>query len=869
MDKGTISKRALKSLYTTYAVVIFVSATILLAYAYNSWRDIVTSAEEDLSVSMDITQSIVHNDIMAIDFILSKASARIADTDSQSSAETDAYLRVLAAGVSGVSALFILDEDGNLTNASVDAPTNKISFADRDYFKRAITSPDDKTFITGSILSRVLRSYQFYLSRPIFDWKRNRIGVAVASVSAESLSNHLSTVRQNQSLVVAVLTPDLRLIARAPTLERLYDVDLSSSPALKDLAFEDGGETVKRVSAISNSTAMHLVMIRGAARSNVIIAASTPMSALYYRFFSLITPILVIYVSMIATGIIGIYIFSRRLRAFSSIEKSFWTFVNEASMGVARFTPNGTPVSASTLWYPLLNKLKRRLPEDSTIFEILESFGASDFDLRALSNVVNGEILRHSMLVVNSDANSTSALRVMIFATHSETRSATEICMILEDISDAYNVERNLRDSLLVDAATEVLNRQGLIKHLNSEPDISIKYQYLIVFCISNYDEILEFAGTDHADDFLRVFVSKFRKLAPNDIVLARLKGGEFAAVIPHTSFPDGEPLEHLRAVISTPIMFDGHSSAIRFMMGVVACDNVKDGTSFLSDADTAFRYARRAGWGSVIHYSPTMNLQGRERWRLQEALSEAIREDQLFLVYQPKISLDAHVVTGVEALVRWNHPLFNTITPDRFIGASEECGLIVAIGEKVIYFALNQLARWKNMGFDISISINISWAQIQRSDVIKYTLSVLHETNISPHDVIFEITESQSAQNSEEAIAFITAAKEHGFLISVDDFGTGYSSLSSIRSMNFDEIKIDKSFISKCRSDKVSLEIVKAVTSIATLVGADVVAEGVEDVDVAHFVRELGCHSAQGYFFGRPMETCEFEAWMSSRRTT
>ncbi len=248
--------------------------------------------------------------------------------------------------------------------------------------------------------------------------------------------------------------------------------------------------------------------------------------------------------------------------------------------------------------------------------------------------------------------------------------------------------------------------------------------------------------------------------------------------------------------------------------------------------------------------------------------LAHAIGNDELFLVYQPKVKIREMAVSHFEALVRWRHPTRGDTYPDQFIPVAERAGLVTALTQEVARLALRQLSTWRSAGRAINVAINISGRDLSDVDFADHLGRLCDEHNVLPTWITLELTETVAAGNAANAIDILTRLRLKGFNLSIDDFGTGYSSLTQLHRLPFSELKIDKEFVSDCASSAENKVIVKTIIDLAHNLGLSVVAEGAETSGVVDHLRMEQCDYVQGYFFSRPLGADQVVPWLENWAT-
>jgi diguanylate cyclase (GGDEF)-like protein len=334
---------------------------------------------------------------------------------------------------------------------------------------------------------------------------------------------------------------------------------------------------------------------------------------------------------------------------------------------------------------------------------------------------------------------------------------------------------------------------------------------------------------------------------------LARLGGDEFAILQGSIKQPNDviALADRIFEAAEAPFDLDGNQVVVGTSIGIaVAPTDAAEADRLLKNADMALYRAKADGRGAYRFFEPEMDALMQARRALEVDLRKALINGEFEVSYQPIISLENKSITGVEALVRWNHPGRGFVAPSEFIPLAEETGLIVPIGEWVLRQACSEAMRWPS---HISLAVNLSPAQFKMRNLSQIVIGALAQSGISPRRLELEITESVLLVDNAATLETLHQLRNLGVRISMDDFGTGYSSLSYLRSFPFDKIKIDQSFIRNLASNSDSQAIVRAVTGLGTSLGMKTTGEGVETQEECDYLVRHGCTEAQGYFFGKP----------------
>lgn len=347
--------------------------------------------------------------------------------------------------------------------------------------------------------------------------------------------------------------------------------------------------------------------------------------------------------------------------------------------------------------------------------------------------------------------------------------------------------------------------------------------------------------------------------------MLSRLGGDEFSVLLPQTSTAETarRVARRMLAAMSRPFEAGDKELFITPSIGIsVYPDDGSDDETLMRNAGAAVEHAKDSGRNTFAFYSKEFNQVSLERLGLEGDLRRAVERDELTLHYQPKVDLASGRVIGAEALVRWNHPQFGLMAPDRFISIAEESGLIVEIGEWVIQRACAQIAEWRDAGLgSVKIAINVSRHEMVTGTLVRVTREAMARHAIDRGQLVMELTESLLMDRVEFTSKQMQDLRSLGVDLSIDDFGTGYSSMSYLKRFPMDELKIDRSFLAGTPQDRTDLAIVRAIIVLAHSLNLRVVAEGVETEAQRLMLRELSCDAFQGYLCSRPLPVAAFIA--------
>jgi len=388
---------------------------------------------------------------------------------------------------------------------------------------------------------------------------------------------------------------------------------------------------------------------------------------------------------------------------------------------------------------------------------------------------------------------------------------------------------------------------------------------------IDGFKHVNDSLGHAAGDQLLRVVGQRLNDAVREQDTVGRLGGDEFVVLVESTSQDETLDVlaDRLTEVLREPVeLADG-----RTIFSVTASIGVAVGQratpdALLRDADLALYAAKAAGKDRYALYEAGMHGGVEGRLELEADLSAAVQEGQFILLYQPIFAVPSRELVGVEALIRWQHPVRGVVPPDSFIPLAEESGMIVPIGRWVLEEACRQSAAWAAAGFPIGVSVNVSAHQLGRKGFLDDVQGALLESGIDPSSLTLEITETMLMRNVPAAREHLEAVKALGVRVAIDDFGTGYASLSHLQSVPLDILKIDRSFVAALNEGGQSRELLAAILGVGQALSLAVVVEGVEEQSQMTTLENMGCEMVQGYFLGRPCPPEELVQGLARTRT-
>lgn len=380
----------------------------------------------------------------------------------------------------------------------------------------------------------------------------------------------------------------------------------------------------------------------------------------------------------------------------------------------------------------------------------------------------------------------------------------------------------------------------------------------VLFISLDQFKKVNDSLGHAPGDSLLREFAERLKSCISKSDTVARFGNDEFALLQTQIDGTNDviETIGSLSQVLKFSFDLPGHEVYATASVGVSMFPiDGEDCHTLLKNAGAALYKAKKSGGANYQFFTADMHELATRRLALETNLRRAIQNEEFLIHYQPRVSVDSLAITGVEALVRWQHPQFGLVSPSEFIPLAEDTGLIVPIGEWVLRQACEQNRRWQDQGFaPIQVAVNISGRQFHDRDLSQTVVRILNESGLAPHHLELELTESSIMQNEEFAGNVLTRWRNMGINITIDDFGTGVSSLASLKRLPIGALKIDQSFVRDTSIDPDDAAIVLAIITLAHNLRLRVVAEGVETEEQLRFLQLMRCDEIQGYFFSKPL---------------
>jgi diguanylate cyclase (GGDEF)-like protein len=420
----------------------------------------------------------------------------------------------------------------------------------------------------------------------------------------------------------------------------------------------------------------------------------------------------------------------------------------------------------------------------------------------------------------------------------------------------------------LHDALTGLPNRRLFNRLLDQAIGQSLRYhrRLAVMFIdLDHFKQINDTLGHEAGDTLLQQAAERLKGCLRESDTVARLGGDEFVVLLPEL-IDDVHAVtvaEKLIAAVAKPFTLIGHEFRVTGSVGIsVYPEDGSDEQTLTKNADIAMYHAKKEGKNNYQFYSPRLNTHSLERLSLEAALRRALARHEFRLHYQAKRDTDSDRITGMEVLLRWQHPDLGLLAPLRFLPVAEETGLIVPLGRWVLRAACRQNMEWQSQGLaKLVVSVNLTPRQFNDDSLVSDIRALLAETGMASELLELEISEKMLIQDNERTLRILKALKAEGVRIAIDDFGTGYSSLSTLKQFPLDTIKIDRSFIRGVADTPGDRHVTEAIIAMGRTLSLTIVAQGVETRDQADFLRQNACQECQGFYFNAPVPPEQFAA--------
>lgn len=481
----------------------------------------------------------------------------------------------------------------------------------------------------------------------------------------------------------------------------------------------------------------------------------------------------------------------------------------------------------------------------------------------------------HVEAIVNR-ALETQSLRLTkrLYESHLEEQIAARTAQLREEILERQRAEEKINRMAYYDSLTNLPNPalfKDRLTHELGRASGSRKKLAVIFFALDRFKSVSDTLGLAAGEELLRDFAERLAVSVRKTDTAAYFGGSEFALLASDLAGAEDcvKLVQEINQSLRHPFNCAGQEVFLTASFGISLTPNDgEDWQSLLQNASTALYRARQNGGDNYQFYTAGMHDLALKNLSLENGLRRGIEREEFVVYYQPQIASETGELTGMEALVRWQHPELGLVSPLEFIPIAEESGLILPLGEWVLKTACEQNAAWQRAGFPpLRVGVNLSPRQFRQSDLVESISRILKDSGLEPQYLELELTESLLMEDVELTIKTLHDLRNLGIKISIDDFGSGYSSLSHLKNLPIDTLKIDRMFIKDITAHSSNEAIVKTIITLAQNLLLKTIAEGVEIEEQSSILSALGCDEMQGFLFSKPLAAAAFEAILSERR--
>ncbi len=458
------------------------------------------------------------------------------------------------------------------------------------------------------------------------------------------------------------------------------------------------------------------------------------------------------------------------------------------------------------------------------------------------------------------DKESFSA-EVVITQTNDKNNKDKEFTFHIRDITKQIKLQNRLKLLAYNDPLTGLYNRTYFMTNLEKRIAYHTEMAgnvMLMFLDLDQFKKVNDTLGHKAGDELLCEVANRLTAVTRDNDLVGRWGGDEFVVVMSGqlTEFDAKDKAKQILKSMRKPVQLTDNNLTVLTSIGIaLSHDGDINADRLLQHADLAMYQAKEAGRNTYRLFTKDMEETANQNFQYETALPQAMQDNELFLQYQPKVNCKTSEIVGFEALIRWQHPEHGSIAPSDFIPVVEQSNLIIALGEWVLTKTVKQLVEWRSKGLPLlPIAVNISGRHLHDPSLVTFVSSLIKKYEISPELIEIEITEGVLTGNTEQSIEAMNSLKKTDIKLSIDDFGTGYSSLSYLKKFPIDILKIDRTFINECDTNKDDAAICLAIVTLAKNLGLQIVAEGVETEQQLEYLNQLDCNVYQGFYFSMPL---------------
>ena len=548
-------------------------------------------------------------------------------------------------------------------------------------------------------------------------------------------------------------------------------------------------------------------------------------------------------------------------------EEKYRTIFEDAIIGIFQATPDGRPVRINRA----MAQLHGYESPEQLIAEVGNVVHAFFVDPNQMSDLMislkENSVVRSAELELYRRDRSKKWVLANIRAVRDPQGNITVVEGTLEDITERKHAQEQVHFLAYYDALTGLPNRTLLQDRLSQSMALARRQNEKLAVLFLDLDRfkvINDSLGHSFGDLLLQDVAERLKAGLRQQDTIARIGGDEFILVLGGIKdIPSAAvAAERVMDLMSSEFVIQGRSFTVNCSIGIsIYPEHGNDSETLIKNADAAMYCAKENGRNGFQFFTEDMNTEVMERLELEHNLRQALEGNQLFLLYQPQMEVASGRIIGMEALLRWKHPQWGLVPPDKFIRVAENSGLILPIGEWVLRTACSAARRWQDMGLPpVPVAVNVSAVQFRQETFGDLVRTVLRESRLAPEYLELELTEGVLLSSADIRFPVLQGLKRMGVKLAIDDFGTGYSNLSYLRQFPVQKLKIDRSFIKSVAISPDDAAITAAIISMGKSLNIRVIAEGVENDAQMAFLRSHQCDEIQGYYFSRPLSTEDVE---------
>ncbi|HKY27929.1 MAG TPA: EAL domain-containing protein [Pyrinomonadaceae bacterium] len=559
-----------------------------------------------------------------------------------------------------------------------------------------------------------------------------------------------------------------------------------------------------------------------------------------------------------------------KLKALRQAEARLRCIIDYDLTGISFADLNGNITEANDVFLKIIGCTRDDLATGKLNWRELTAPELRHLDEQAIEQVrEHGHCSPFEKECISKDGN-----RVSVLFGASLSESKTEFVCFVLDLSEYKQAQEKVNYVAYHDSLTDLPNQALFKDRLDQALAISRRNEQVLAVMLVNLDRfktINETLGYVTADQVLREVSTRLVGCVRKSDTVARFGSDDFALLLTQvTRAEDAAKIaHHIKDALAQPITLADQELFVTASAGISFYPyDAKESVTLLKAAGTALNRAKEHGGDSYELYTAGRTTRALKQLVLENNMRPGLEREEFIIYYQPQVNTKSFQLVGMEALVRWQHPVLGLLYPGEFIHLAEESGQIVPIGEWTLRIACTQCKSWQNAGFDpLRVAVNISARQFQQSGLVETISQVLSETGMDPHLLELELTEGSIMKDPDQAIIKLHELKTMGVHISIDDFGTGYSSLNYLKRFPIDTLKIDRSFVKDITTDTDNAVIVNAIITLAHALKLNVIAEGVETKEQLEYLRRLDCDEVQGFLFSAALSVEEFTQLLDERR--